>query len=247
MVWIEDQRSWMMLMVPERAFDLDASREDLIKSLKREGILKSQVVEDAIMSVPRDKFLWRETPEFLAYADEPQGLGESGQTISAPHMVVIMLEELELSRGLRVLEVGGGSGYNAALMAWICSRGEKARVFVSSIERDEALAKFARENIEQVGLSQYIEVIEGDGSLGYPQELQSEIYDRIIVAAAANRVPLLLKAQLKTGGILEVPVGGNAYQKLLKIKKGRAEDGTVWFKEKPVTDCIFVPLVGGYS
>lgn len=223
---------------------LDESRTDLIAALKEQGVLKSRLVEEALGAIPREKFLWPGTPNFLAYADEPQGLGDTGQTISAPHMIVIMLEALELSHGLRVLEVGGGSGYNAGLLGWICSRETESRVLVTTIERDERLAEFAKKNIERVGLSEYVEVIAGDGSLGYPQEFQSEIYDRILVAAAANRIPFLLKAQLKTGGILEAPVGGPTHQKLLRITKERDENGTIQYNEEALTDCIFVPLVG---
>lgn len=235
-----------MQVLPEY-FDqqrLEESRDDLINALKRQGVLKSKLVEDAIRAIPREGFLWPETPNFLAYADEPQGLGGTGQTISAPHMVVIMLEELELASGLRILEVGAGSGYNAALLGWICSRGEQSKVFVTSIERDERLAEFARNNIKKIDLSEYVEVIAGDGSLGYPQELKSEMYDRIIVAAAASKIPFFLEAQLKTGGLLLVPVGGSSYQKLLKIRKVKMDDGTVKFNQKSVIDCMFVPLIG---
>lgn len=222
---------------------LDESKSSLIEGLKRQGVLKSRVIEKALRAIPREQFLWPGTPNFLAYADEPQGLGDTGQTISAPHIVVIMLEELELLHGMHVLEVGGGSGYNAALLGWICSRGEKTNVFVTSIERDERLVNLARKNIERLGLSGYIEVIHGDGSLGYPQELRSEIYDRIMVTAAADRIPSFLKAQLKAGGVLEVPVGGSTYQKLLKIKKIKSEDGRIQFKERALMDCVFVPLI----
>src|ERR1700730_10403894 len=96
---------------------LEESRRQLVASLKAEGILKSKQVEEAIRSVPRETFLdQEESSRAMAYLDEPLPLGVSGQTISAPHMVVMMLEELELSSGLKVLEIGGGSGYNAALM-----------------------------------------------------------------------------------------------------------------------------------
>lgn len=229
------------------AIQLEETKKELIRSLRSQGVLKSKIVEDALRTIPREKFMWKNIPDLLAYVDEPQPLGETGQTISAPHMVVIMLEELEMCSGLRVLEVGTGSGYNAALLGWICSRGEKDQVLVTSIEQDEKLADFARKNLELVGLSQYVEVVEGDGSLGYPQESQREMYDRIIVAAGAYRIPLFLKAQLKSGGILEVPVGGSAYQTLLKIKKVKMDDGTVQFTQKAVVDCMFVPLVGGYT
>jgi len=223
---------------------LSESREDLIRSLKIEGILKSKVVEDSIRAIPRDNFLWHGTPTFLAYADEPQPLGETGQTISAPHMVVMMLEELEITPGLKILEIGCGSGYQAALLGWIASRGKSGERLVVSIERDERLVKFARNNIARIGLANVVTVVEGDGTLGYPQECADELYERIIVAAGARRIPTFLKKQLKTGGILLAPVGGVLYQKLLKIRKTRSANGSVSFAEKKLIDCMFVPLIG---
>ena len=222
---------------------LSESCEDLIQSLKLEGVLKSKVVEDSIRAIPREKFLWHGTPNFLAYADEPQFLGDTGQTISAPHMVVMMLEALEITPGSKILEVGCGSGYQAALLGWIASRGKSDQLVVS-IERDGRLVEFARNNIAEVGLSKIVGVVEGDGTLGYPQGCEDELYDRIIVAAGARRIPLFLKKQLETGGILLVPVGGVAYQKLLKIRKRRLADGSISFDERSLVDCMFVPLVG---
>ncbi|MGI0092019.1 MAG: protein-L-isoaspartate O-methyltransferase family protein [Nitrososphaerales archaeon] len=231
-------------MVPN--FDIKESRDQLILSLKSEGILKSKLVEDAIRAVPRERFLWKGTPNFLAYADEPQPLGRTGQTISAPHMVVMMLEELELKSELRVLEIGTGSGYNAALVGWITSQGRKKTDsrLVFSIERDLELVEFAKRNIESVGLGSLVEIIAGDGSLGYPPGSEMELYDRILVTAGAPKVPSFLKKQLKTDGILEVPVGGSTYQKLLKIIKKNPKDGKQAFEETKLVDCMFVPLVG---
>lgn len=229
-----------------RNYDISEYRDRLIRSLKQERVLKSKIIEEAIIAIPREKFLWEGTPEFLAYADEPQPLGETGQTISAPHMVVIMLEELKLERGMNVLEIGTGSGYNAALLAWIVSeknRGESAGRLVVSIERDERLAEFATKNIRSVGLSDEVKIIMGDGSLGYPQGSEEEIYDRIVVTAGAPRVPSFLKKQLKTGGIIEIPVGGATYQKLILVKKIKSGH-TTSFKEERIVDCSFVPLIG---
>jgi protein-L-isoaspartate(D-aspartate) O-methyltransferase len=226
------------------------SRSRLIRSLKGEGILKSALVEEALQNVPREKFIWRDTPESYAYADEPLSLGETGQTISAPHMVVIMLEELELKPGLKVLEIGCGSGYNAALMAYIVSKGikktgEMKEPLVISVERDERLVEFARRNIESVPeLSGVVKVAVGDGSLGYPQSSKLEMYDRITVTAGAPRIPAYLKYQLKTGGILLVPVGGFAFQTLVKLRKSIGKNGKPEFDEKKLMECMFVPLVG---
>lgn len=225
--------------------NLSDSRAELIQSLKDEGILRSSVIEDAIRAIPRELFLWRGTPEFLTYTDEPQGLGETGQTISAPHMVVIMLEALDIHPGLKILEIGGGSGYEAALLGWLVSRGiTQERELVVSVERDDRLAAFAAKNIDSVGLSKFVSIVCGDGTLGYPQDSKKELYDRIIVAAGARKVPTLLKEQLKTGGILLIPVGGSSFQKLLRITKRKLTNDSVSYTEEDLVDCMFVPLVG---
>lgn len=218
------------------------SKLDLIRSLKSERLLKSKQVEEALLHVPRENFLWPDTPRSLAYIDEPASLGDTGQTISAPHMIVIMLEELRLSPGLKVLEIGTGSGYNTALIADIVSRGvgSSKTPLVVSVERNGELVNFARKNLERIGLSSFCEVVEGDGSLGYPQESNNEIYDRIIVTAGSPRVPTFLKKQLKTDGIMEVPVGEGWSQKLTILKKNSKGE----FEEKRSVECVFVPLIG---
>jgi len=225
---------------------LSELKEELILSLKAEGYLKSQAVEQAFRNVPRENFLWEGTPAVEAYIDEPVPLGRTGQTISAPHMVALMLEELDLSPGQVVLEIGGGSGYNAALMGYISSaRARKIdRKLVYSVERNHDLVGFATHNIKNAGLSSVVEIIEGDGTLGYPEGAVEEIYDRILVAAGAPRVPILLKKQLKADGIMEIPVGDVIYQKLMKVRKTRKQSGEEIFTTEKLVDCMFVPLVG---
>jgi len=215
---------------------------DLLASLKAERILKSKEIEDALLQVPREKFLWPGTPESVAYLDEPVLLDETGQTISAPHMVVLMLEELKLEPDQKVLEIGSGSGYNAALITWIVSKGQHRGndPLVISVERDARLAKFAQKNLESVHLDKFCKVIEGDGSLGYPQEAEEELYDRILVTAGAPHVPVFLKKQLKIGGILQVPVGADGYQRLMILKKNAKRE----FEQHRSVDCVFVPLIG---
>ncbi len=226
--------------------ELARDREALINSLKREGILKSKSIEGAFRAIPRERFLWPGSPPYLAYSDEPQPLGDTGQTVSAPHMVAIMLEELELAPGMKVLEVGCGSGYNAALLGWLVSRDKPGKQLVTSIERDERLVKFARENISRIELSSIVEIVVGDGSLGYPEASEDEMYDRIVVTAGARQVPPFLKRQLDTGAILLVPVGPSSIQKLLKIRKKRTDEG-VKYEEQRLTDCMFVPLVSQHG
>ncbi len=225
---------------------ISSLKEELIRSLKREGALKSSQVEEAVRSVPREEFLWPGTPKFTAYFDDPQPLGSTGQTISAPHMIVLMLEQLELSPGMKVLEIGAGSGYSAALIGHIVRRrGIKSKELpVISIERDHELAEFARSNLRKVGADDVVQVVEGDGSLGYPQQSEEEIYDRIVVAAGAPRVPVYLRKQLKVGGIMEIPLGGTSYQKLTKIRKKVGKSGRPEFQTKEIVECMFVPLVG---
>ncbi len=160
------------------------SRADLLASLKAEKILKSNEIEEALLNVPREKFLWPGTPESAAYFDEPVQLDDSGQTISAPHMIVLMLEELLLTPGLKVLEIGTGSGYNAALIAYIVSRGvSRTEPLVISVERNGSLAKFARENIDSVQLGL---VLQGDRG-GWISGLPSGSRARTVPIASLSR------------------------------------------------------------
>ncbi|MEM3734271.1 MAG: protein-L-isoaspartate(D-aspartate) O-methyltransferase [Nitrososphaerales archaeon] len=212
----------------------EEQRLNLVKNLKEEGLIKSKAVESAFLKVPREKFVWPDEVE-NAYLDIPLPLGKTRQTISAPHMVAIMLEALELRRGLKVLEVGCGSGYSAALMAEIV--GSNGRVV--SIERIPELVEFAKRNLANVGYSDVVEVILGDGCLGYPPRSEEEIYDRVVVTAAASTIPKYLKKQTKQGGLLLIPVGGSWSQTLKKLVKISVDK----FDVKDVTECVFVPLV----
>ena len=141
-------------------FELE--RERLIKNLIQEHYIKSDEVKKAFQKVPREKFL----PDFLksrAYCDRPQEIGH-GQTISAPHMVAIMCEDLDLKEGQKILEIGSGSGYHAAIISKIV--GEKGYVF--SVERISSLAAFAKKNLVDTGIEN-VEIIEGDGSIGFKE------------------------------------------------------------------------------
>lgn len=208
-------------------------REKLVKSLIEESILKSEEVIRAMLSVPREEFVPPRYKE-LAYLDTPLSIGY-GQTISAPHMVAIMTEALKPSRGNKVLEIGAGSGYQAAIIAEIV----KPEGHVWTVEIVPELAKFAEENLRRTGYSDYVTVIVGDGSRGYEGAAP---YDRIIVTAAAPRVPEPLISQLREGGRIVIPVG-DAYVQTLKIveKKG----GTLHVEDS--VPCVFVPLLGEYG
>ena len=190
------------------------------------GITDQRVLA-AMRRVPRHRFVDPDQAA-LAYENHPLPIG-ADQTISQPLMVAIMLQAAELSGAENVLEVGAGSGYQAALLAELAAR-------VTSIERIEALASRARGTMQSLGYAT-VEIIWGDGSLGY---LPNAPYDRIIVAAGAPRVPEPLLEQLAPGGRLILPVGNRRDQTLILISKDA--DGNVSRREEGW--CSFVPLVG---
>lgn len=154
--------------------------------------------------------------------------------VAGRDMVAIMNEALELSMGLKVLEVGAGSGYHAATIAE--QIGSDGRVY--TIERSAELVKFARENLERSGYSDRVILVQGDGSIGYRDRAP---YDRILVTAAAPNIPKPLLEQLSNGGILIVPIGGRLFpQDLVKISKtheGREDRSSLG-------GVAFVPLIG---
>jgi len=205
----------------------------MVSRLQSSGYIHSQPVFEAMMAVPRHLFLPPEMCE-QAYVDTPLQIGE-GQTISAPHMVAIMAEALDLHPGLKVLEVGGGSGYHAAVMAELV----RPRGKVFTIERIHLLVEMARKNLEAAGYSDVVEVIEGDGTRGLPEHAP---YDRISVAAAAPYVPEPLKDQLSDGGKMLVPVGGSWYQDLVMVTRSKGR-----FHTENLGGCVFVPLIGEHG
>ncbi len=188
---------------------------------------------EAIDKVPRHLFIPGEMGE-SAYDDTPLYIGE-GQTISAPHMVAIMLEIMDLEPGMKVLEIGAGSGYNAALMAELV----RPSGHVYSIERIDKLSKRARGNLERAGYGELVTVITADGSKGWKDEAP---YDRIAVTAASPGIPQPLKDQLKEGGILLIPAGTRLYQDLVKITRHGDE-----FKTENLGEVVFVPLIGEHG
>lgn len=205
----------------------------LVEKLEREGIIKSEKVKRAFLRVPRYKFV-PERYKAYAHVDEPLPI-PAGQTISAPHMVAIMLELAELEEGMNVLEVGTGSGWNAALIYELVKRD------VYTIERIPELAEFARRNLERAGYNR-VHVIVGDGTKGFPPKAP---YDRIIVTAGAPKVPEPLIEQLKVGGKILIPVGSyHLWQELLEVIK-ISEDNKV--KIKNHGGVAFVPLIGEYG
>jgi protein-L-isoaspartate(D-aspartate) O-methyltransferase len=216
--------------------------ERLIDNLMREGILRSPKVIKAMRSVPRTEFLPENMKEYSA-SDTPLPIG-LGQTISAPHMVSIMNEALELEIGHNVLEVGAGSGWHAATIAEIIAPHDAPRSnwgHVYTVEIVQGLAEFARKTVMKAGYADRITIVSGDGSLGYVEKAP---YDRILVTAAAPAIPEPLSTQLKPGGIMLIPVGDIAlFQNLLKVTKS----GSGKTSEENLGGVAFVPLTGQYG
>ncbi|MCE4601799.1 MAG: protein-L-isoaspartate O-methyltransferase [Desulfurococcales archaeon] len=209
------------------------ARRRLIRLLKEQGFVRSRSVEEALLKVPRHEFVPKEYRD-SAYDDRPLPIGY-GQTISAPSIVAYMTELLDPAPGMKVLEIGTGSGYQAAVLAELV--GPQGHVW--TIERIPELAEWARGNLERAGYSRRVTVIVGDGSLGHPDEAP---YDRIIVTAAAPAVPPPLEEQLREGGRIVAPVGDYIAQELIV---GEKRGGRMVYRRD--IEVIFVPLVGRYG
>ncbi len=211
-----------------------------MEKLVREGVIRSERVKRAMLRVPRELFVPEEY-RLYAYEDHPLPIGY-GQTISAPHMVALMCEEADLREGMKVLEVGTGSGYHAAVLAEIVApRESPVKGHVYTIERIPELAERAKENLAKAGYSDRVTVIVGDGSKGYPPAAP---YDRIIVTAAAPDIPKPLVEQLKHGGKMVIPIGELYYMQFLYVVTKKCS-GDIKVEKK--TPCMFVPLIGEYG
>jgi protein-L-isoaspartate(D-aspartate) O-methyltransferase len=191
--------------------------------------IKDQRVLQAMLKVPRHLFV-REEDIYRAYDDMALPIGD-GQTISQPYMVAKMTELLELKGEEKVLEVGTGSGYQAAILAELSRE-------VFTIERIASLAEEAEERLKQLGYDN-VYVFVRDGTLGLPEHAP---FDRIIITAGAPEVPEPLKQQLADNGIIVAPVGSRYSQQLVKVKKVGEE-----FQQSYHTLCLFVPLIGEYG
>jgi protein-L-isoaspartate(D-aspartate) O-methyltransferase len=211
----------------------EQKRARLIEHLIKRGYLSERRVIEAMHKVPRHLFVPEEIRKY-AYEDTPLHIYE-GQTISAPHMVAMMLELTDIRQGNRVLEIGTGTGYHAVLAAALA--GETGHVY--TVENNRRMYELAVQNIKNAGYAHLVTVVYGDGSKGLPEYAP---YDRIFLTCAAPRVPPPLFTQLKDGGILLLPVGRRFYQELIRYKK----NGTVIDKEN-FGGCIFVPLTGEYG
>lgn len=193
------------------------------------GISDKRVI-DAMLTVPRHKFV-EEALEGQAYQDVPLPIGEK-QTISQPYMVAVMSEALVLEGTETVLEVGTGSGYQAAVLALIADR-------VFSLERIPALARRARKVLDGCGFSK-VNIRVADGTLGWRD---MSPFDAIVVTAGAPEVPQDYLSQLAIGGRLVIPVGNRDDQILMRITRTGKQE----YKEEKMLGCRFVPLIGNHG
>jgi protein-L-isoaspartate(D-aspartate) O-methyltransferase len=198
----------------------------VMQHLQRRDITDPRVL-DAFLAVPREEFVDEAHYDF-AYDDSPLPIG-SGQTISQPYVVALTAEALELDGDERVLEIGTGSGYAAAIL------GQLARE-VHTVERIEELARTAASRLHRLGVHNVF-VHHGDGTLGWPPAAP---YQAIAVSAGAPRPPPSLLAQLAIGGRLVIPHGDAFSQRLVRITRESVTDYT----EEDLGDVRFVPLVG---
>ncbi len=207
----------------------EIQRKDMVKyQIRSRGVKDSRVLQ-VMSEIPREIFV----PDSLkdeAYADKPLPIGK-GQTISQPYIVALMTELLKLKGNEKVLEIGTGSGYQAAILAKLAKE-------VYTIDRIPELVENAQKHIKKLNIENVIFKV-GDGTLGLPEFAP---FDRIIVTAAAPKVPQALKDQLADRGIMVIPVGSHYFQTLKVIKKQKEK-----IIEEDSIDCVFVPLIGEHG
>jgi protein-L-isoaspartate(D-aspartate) O-methyltransferase len=206
-----------------------AERRTMIDvQIRKRGVSSVRVLE-AMASVPRHEFVPVQFRDD-AYADKPLPIGE-GQTISQPYMVAAMTEALELTGSERVLEIGTGSGYQAAVLSLLVSQ-------VITVENHTSLALAAQERLTNLGFAN-VHVHNGDGSAGF---LDAAPFDAILVTAGAPEIPRIFATQLREGGRLVIPVGDRDNQELVQAKLENGE-----LKSRALFNCKFVLLLGRYG
>jgi protein-L-isoaspartate(D-aspartate) O-methyltransferase len=213
----------------DRATEYAAERERMVRDQIETRGVRDERVLDAMRAVPRHRFV----PAFQAgsaYRDSPLPIGQ-GQTISQPYIVAYMTELLALTGREKVLEVGTGSGYQAAILSQLAAN-------VITVERFPSLAQESAQLLVDLGYDN-VRVEVGDGSLGWPQEAP---YDAIIVTAASPEVPEPLQGQLADGGRLVVPVGPRWTQHLIRVRRAGGR-----FKTESLIGVAFVPLIGTHG
>ncbi len=198
------------------------------RQLEPRGITNRRVLE-AFLDVPRDEFV-PGVDLTESYGDHPIPIGE-GQTISQPYMVAVMTQCLELTGGEKVLEIGTGSGYQAAILSWLAGT-------VYSVERIESIARRTDELLRRKNYDN-INIKVGDGTLGWPEYGP---YDGIIVTAGSPGIPSPLVEQLAEGGRLVIPAGSGYSQRLLVLTRRGDE-----IIQRDEGGCVFVPLIGEYG
>lgn len=202
----------------------------LIFSIRQKGVTDARIIS-AIERIPREKFV---DTEFLdrAYDDTALPIA-NGQTISQPSVVGLMTDALRPTQRCKVLEIGAGSGYQAAILSQLCRR-------VYTVERHAALVTQAQARFDELGLSNVTAVL-GDGTRGWPEQAP---FDRILITAAADDPPRPLLEQLKVGGIMVLPVGQNdSVQQIVVVEKLQEDK----FEYKSLSTVRFVPLVEGVA
>jgi protein-L-isoaspartate(D-aspartate) O-methyltransferase len=208
--------------------DYATEREAMVeRQLRRRGITEPEIL-DAFRAVPREKFISEEYAR-LAYGDHPLPI-EANQTISQPYIVALMIQAAAIGRGDKVLEIGAGSGYAAAVISRIAGK-------VIAIERQHDLVEVASERLRRLGYDN-VEIVEGDGTKGCPDHAP---FDAILAAASGSHVPRPLVEQLAPNGRIVMPVGEPGWvQELVKVSK--QEDGIL--KQENLGGVRFVPLIG---
>lgn len=207
--------------------DFEAQRESMVEhQIRRRGV-KDPATLQAMLNVPRHLFVPPDLQKY-AYEDSPLPIGLD-QTISQPYIVALMTEAAQLTPEARVLDIGTGSGYAAAILARIVSK-------VYSIERIEPLAIQAAARIKELGYDN-VTVKAGDGTLGWPE---AGPFDAIIVTAGAPVIPESFMSQLKEGGRVIIPVGDALSQQLLRLRKGPKGE----YSRELIEHVRFVPLIG---
>ena len=208
--------------------DYSAEREAMVqRHLKRRGITEKMIL-DAFLEVPREEFV---SPDYahLAYGDHPLPI-EANQTISQPYIVALTIQAAGIGLRDKVLEVGAGSGYAAAVISRIAGK-------VIGIERQHDLVEVARERLKRLGYDN-VEIVEGDGSKGCPEQAP---FDAIVAAASGSHVPKAFVEQIADGGSIVMPVGDPGWvQELVKVTKGPGGK----LIQQNLGGVRFVPLIG---
>jgi protein-L-isoaspartate(D-aspartate) O-methyltransferase len=216
----------------------NANWEKLVNNLVHKGTLRTSSVIKAMQTVPRVKFLPANEQPY-SDRDTPLQIGY-GQTVCAPHTVSAMNEALQLQVGNKLLEVGSGCGWHATMLAEIVAPSNAPRSewgHVYTVEIHSGLAEMARRNIMNAGYGDRVTIICRDGYSGFAEKAP---FDRIIVNAAAAKVPPALLSQLKTNGLLLMPVGNSLFQSLQKLTK--TDEGQT--KQESLGIVTFIPMSG---